>query len=436
MRIDDAANLAHGIGGPQDLPIPAFYAYAGAFTALTVSFLALGLLWPTSRFAGSSAGWPLPARLQHVADLPAVRHALQAAGLTAAGAVLAHLLLGPDDPDRNPAAGAVYVLFWVGLVPASVLLGPVWRLLNPLRTVHHLLCRSRRRDPARGRPLPAWLGYWPAAAGLFAFTWLELAAPEPASRGSLLAFFAAYGALQLVAAHRYGSAWFDRGDGFEVYSVLLGHLSPLGRRDSDRTLVLRSPFHSLDAVQTARGLAAVVCVVLGSTAYDSLSGAPWWVSSTQSSPLGRTAAATLGLAAACLLVGALYAACAGAARLISGSMRQAGGPIAAFAHSLVPVAVGYLVAHYFTLFVAEAPRTVAIALGTDDPSPPPDLLDPGGTALLQVAAIIAGHTVGVVAAHDRAVRLFPPARAVAGQVPLLVLMVCYTTGGLTLLLAS
>jgi hypothetical protein len=28
----------------------------------------------------------------------------------------------------------VYILFWVGLAPASVLLGPVWKLLNPLRT--------------------------------------------------------------------------------------------------------------------------------------------------------------------------------------------------------------------------------------------------------------------------------------------------------------
>ncbi|MFD0478147.1 hypothetical protein ACFQ0B_65700 [Nonomuraea thailandensis] len=54
---------------------------------------------------------------------------------------------------------------------------------------------------------------------------------------------------------------------------------------------------------------------------------------------------------------------------------------------------------------------------------------------MQVLAIVLGHVAGVVAAHDRSVRLLPPARAVAGQIPLFVLMVCYTTGGLTLLLA-
>ncbi|NGN69410.1 hypothetical protein G5C51_36670, partial [Streptomyces sp. A7024] len=54
---------------------------------------------------------------------------------------------------------------------------------------------------------------------------------------------------------------------------------------------------------------------------------------------------------------------------------------------------------------------------------------------LQVAAVVTGHVLGVIAAHDRSVRLFPPHRAVAGQLPLLILMICYTVAGLALLLA-
>jgi hypothetical protein len=76
-----------------------------------------------------------------------------------------------------------------------------------------------------------------------------------------------------------------------------------------------------------------------------------------------------------------------------------------------------------------------VALGTDNPVPPEPPLAPGGIATLQVVAIVIGHVLGVVAAHDRSVRLFPPARAVAGQLPLLALMIAYTVGGLTLLLA-
>lgn len=424
--------LAHGIGSQHDLPLSPFYAFAGAFAALFVSFLALGLLWPASRFRGDRAGRPLPVPLQRLADARPTRIAARVLGLAAALFVLLNLLLGPDGPERNPAAGAVYVLLWVGLVPASLLLGPVWRLLNPLRTLHLLVCRALARDPAAGRSLPARLGLWPAAAGLLAFTWLELVAPDPASSAALLLFLVLYGAVHLAGAARHGARWFDHADAFEVYSGLLARLSLLGRRPAERRLVVRSPFNGLDATPQAPGLVATVCVMLGSTAYDGFSDAPSWITTVQTSPLGRTTAATLGLLAAVALVATLYALCAGATRLISGQLRH---PLTAFAHSLVPIALGYLVAHYFTLFVTEGPHTVMVALGTDTPVPPEPPLTPGGIAALQVTAIVVGHVLGVVAAHDRSVRLFPPARAVAGQLPLLALMIAYTIGGLILLLA-
>ncbi|MET9436578.1 hypothetical protein [Streptomyces sp. NPDC006551] len=417
--------LAHGIGSQRDLPLSPFYAYAGAFAALLVSFLALGLLWSSSRFRGDRAGHPLPAVLQRLADAAATRTALRLLGLAAAVTVLLHLLLGPDDPDRNPAPGAVYVLLWVGLVPASLLLGPVWRLLNPLRTLHSLL------PPRNPRPLPPALGTRPAAAALLLFAWLELAAPDPSSASSLLTFLAVLTAVQLLGAARYGARWFAHADPFEVYSSLLARLSPFGRR-ADGRLVVRSPFNSLDSTPQAPGLVATLCVLLGSTAYDGLSDHPRWITTLQTSPLGPTATATLGLLAAVALVASLYGLCAGVLRLMSPELSR---PLTSFAHSLLPIALGYLVAHYFTLFVTEGPRTVMMAAGTDNaPSPAPPL-GPGGLATLQVLAVVTGHVLGVVAAHDRSVRLFPPARAVAGQLPLFALMIVYTLGGIGLLVA-
>lgn len=438
---DPLTSLAHGIGSQHDLPISPFYAFAGAFTALFVSFLALALLWSTSRFRGDRSGLALPAALQRVADAPATRTALRGLGLALALAVLLHLLLGPDDPALNPAPGAVYVLFWVGLVPASLLLGPVWRLINPLRTLHRLLARARSRGGDSGpdrpnrphrpdRPLPARLGQWPAAVGLFGFTWLELAAPDPASTTSLLIAVTAYATTQLLLAARFGERWFDDGDAFEAYSALLARLSPLGRRRDGR-LVLRNPFHGLDATPERPGLVATVCVLLGSTAYDGFSDSPSWINALQTSPLGRTPTATLGLLGSIALVAALYCLCAAATRLVSGPHP---GPLTAFAHSLVPIALGYLIAHYFSLLVVEGPRTVSMALGTDNAPEPLAPLGPGALAGLQVIAVVTGHVLGVIAAHDRSVRLFPPARAVAGQLPLLALMITYTVGGLGLLL--
>ncbi|WP_405498248.1 hypothetical protein [Streptomyces sp. NBC_00096] len=462
---DPLTVLAHGIGSRHDLPISPFYAFAGAFIALFISFLALGLLWSDSRFRGDRSGIALPAGLQRVADAPATRTALRGLGLAAALAVLLHLLLGPDDPARNPAPGAVYVLLWVGLVPASLLLGPVWRLLSPLRALHRLFTlpgrlraarsaatvatpatgagspsRGSRRPPPRlpaatepptPRPIPARLGQWPAAAGLFAFTWLELVSPDPASTTTLLIALTGYAAVQLLLAARYGERWFADADAFEVYSALLARLSPLGRR-SDGRLVLRNPFHGLDATPERPGLVATVCVLLGSTAYDGFSDNPSWINAIQTSPLGRTPAATLGLLGSIALVAALFCLCAALTRLVCGPHP---GPLTAFAHSLVPIALGYLVAHYFSLLVTEGPRTVSMALGTDNAPEPLPPLGPGGLATLQVVAVVTGHVLGVIAAHDRSVRLFPPAKAVAGQLPLLALMIIYTVGGLGLLLS-
>ncbi len=175
-------------------------------------------------------------------------------------------------------------------------------------------------------------------------------------------------------------------------------------------------------------------------AYDGFSGTAGWTGALQTSPLGRTPTgalqtsplgrtptATLGLLAVIGVTGAVYALCTAATRV-----RGAG---AAFAHSLVPVALGYLVAHYFTLFTTEAPRALALAVGAGPGPVPEPPLEPGALAALQVCAVVTGHVLGVVAAHDRAVRLQPPERAVSGQIPLLVLMITYTLGGLGLLVA-
>lgn len=435
--------LAHGVGGRQDLPIPFAYAVTGAAVALLVSFLALGLLWREPRLLGDVGGRPLPMPVQRVVDSPVLRWALRGLGLVVAGYVLLGAVAGPDLA-TNPTAGVVYVLLWVGLVPASLLLGPVWRLVNPLRTLHLLLARALRTDPDVGAAaLPPRLGYWPAAVGLLAFVWLELAAPERTSLAALRGWFAAYAAVQLVAAAVYGARWFDRGDAFEVYSALIGRLAPVGRR-ADGRLVLRWPLDGLAGLRREPGLVAVIAVLLGSTAYDGLSTDARWFTVVQSGVAPPVVLETLGLLATVALVALTYTlATLLAGRL--GEVRRSALP-GVFAHSLVPIVVGYLVAHYYSLLVLEGQRTLiqlsdplgsgADWLGTAERGVDSSLVTPTGVATLQVVAVVTGHVLGVVAAHDRAVARFPPRQALAGQVPLLLVMVGYTVSGLLLLFSE
>jgi hypothetical protein len=438
-----ASLTAHGVVSRQDLPIPLAYMLIGSVLALLVSFLALALLWREPRLNDAYAGRTLPARLQPVLDNPGLRAGLGALGLLATAYVAVAALFGPDD-DSNPAPGAVYVLFWVGVPLLSVLLGPVWRLLNPIRAIDTALTRATGTDPEDAAwPLPCTMGHWPAAATLLAFAWMELAAPNNTSRVVLSLFFVTYLAVNLLAALAFGSHWFAYGDGFEVYSTLLGRLSFLGRR-GDRQLVVRNPLAGVAGTPAVSGLSGVLVVLLGSTAYDSLANSTWWVNMVQGGPLPATLTKTLGLITMVGLVGGLFVN----ASLLAGwrSDLPPARLVEEFAHTLVPIVAGYVLAHYWSLLVLNGQKTIsqlsdpfatgANLLGTAHLVVNPTLADPNLVALLQVTAIVVGHVLAVVLAHDRALRLLPRRQAMTGQIPLLVLMVGFTVGGLTLLFAA
>lgn len=428
---------AHGVGSRQDLPLPFGLLLTGAALALVISFLALGLLWKQPRLRPTDSRL-LPPALALALDSPAVRGAFGALSLALTAWTLLALLGGKDDAN-NPVPYVVYVWLWVGLALLSMVFGPIWRVLNPIRWLHRGILVAARVSAdfslARYRA-----GYWPAALGLFAFTWLELIAPDndtlPVLRVAILGFIL----ISLVLALVFGRDYLDTGDPFEAWSGLFGTLSPLGRRE-DRRWVLRTPLHGLNQLASKPGLLATASVMLGGTAYDGFSGETWWYTFVQSSALPGRLWETAALLAICLVVaGSLYAAAALSASLAHVPLR---GVATRFAPSLLPIAAGYLVAHYWSLWVFEGVNglarlsdplgTGANWLGTAGVKPSYALIEPTLVATIQMVSIVTGHLLGVVLAHERAVTLFPRRAAVIGQIPLLVLMVFYTVGGLTLL---
>ena len=433
--------LAHGIGGRADLPVPLSLALPGAGLAVLVSFLALVLLWRRPRLQGDDGGRALPPAVQRAADGPFLCGAVRALVLLLTLLVVAVALFGPLSSNDNLAPYVLYVTFWVGLIPVSLLLGPVWAWVNPLRTLHAGLVRLTGPAPSADR-LPA-LGYWPAAVALLCFVWLELVLPGRAEPRTVGVFLVLYGVAQLVAALWFGSGWFARGDGFEVWSSLLGRLAPFGRR-SDGRLVVRSPLDGVDGVHPEPGLVAVVMVLLGSTGFDGLSRTQFWQAGPGQNAYVSVIPGTIGLV---LMIGLATALFVGATVL--GAV-LAGGPVRRqphlYAHSLVPIAAGYAIAHYFSLLLLDGQATWILAsnpfavegldlFGTYGRAIDYTAVSPRSIALVQVGAIVLGHVLGVVLAHDRAVRE-STGRSTLAQVPLVTVMVAFTVGGLALLLSS
>jgi len=441
--VRDAQPLAHGLGGPADLPIPPELAIAGAVAALVISFTVLALAWRTSRYDAATSGRLAPAGLARLVDSAAYGAALRVLGMLFLGWFVLAAVFGRDLL-TNPAFGMFYVWWWVGLVPLSVLLGPVWKAISPVRTVNTLFARVSGSDPDRGLyTYPERLGYWPAAVGLFAFVWIELVYPFSTELGPVRLWAAAYLALMLLGGALFGSAFYEKADPFEVYSSLCAKLSVWGRRDG--ALVVRSPLANLDTVAPLPGLAAVVGVLFGSTAYDSFRDSLAWIRFTQESTVSTFLLNNLALLAFCAGV-AVILAIGSAATGIDGGTRRSELP-ALFAHSVVPIIIGYIIAHYVNYLVEVGWDTLVLAsdplgngsnwLGTGDLdriswlSYRPTLL-----AWIKVAAVVIGHVVAVVAAHDRAVRVLPKQHQVTGQLPMLVAMVAFTVGGLYLLFAA
>jgi len=473
--------LAHGLGGGADLPLPPELAIAGGTAALVLSFVVLLLAWRTPRYpdpdvappttparrpAASTEGTrPVPAGLAAVVDSTWFAVTLRVLGLVAFAYVVVAAVLG-QDLLTNPVFGVGYVLLWVGIVPASLLFGAAYRAISPVRTLHLLLARVLRVDPDEGTSdYPAAWGYWPAAVALFAFVWLELVYPYSTELGPFRLWFTAHVAVMLLGSAVFGSRWLERADPFEVYSTLVGHLSVWGR-DCDGTLVWRSPLHNLAGLRAETGLVAVVAVLLGSTAYDSFRESNPWLRFTQSFDGPLTLLGTGVLLLSVLVVGLTFSAATMATGVepssrtslrtstatssATSSATSTSGGVSRrrlprrFAHSLVPIIVGYMVAHYLTFFVEYGQQTLiqlsdplsngANLLGTADWSVNYWFSDhPTVLATIKVLAIVGGHVLGVVAAHDRALRVLPTRHQLTGQLPLLAAMVLYTFGGLYLL---
>ncbi len=419
----------------------------GAGCALAGSFAVLALAWRTSRLDGERTGWALPSWLAVVIDSPWLRTVLRCIGLVV-GAVAAWAAVFGRDASANPALGVFYIYLWVGLVPLSLLVGNVWPLLSPVRTLHLGLSRLLATPPDRGLvAYPSWLGCWPAAIGLFAFVWTELVDPDAAFVSTVVTWCLWYGATMLVGAAVFGDRFLAQADPFEVWFGFVARLSPWSRRedaDGRRQVVLRNPLDNLDGLRPQAGLLAVVAVLLGSTAYDSFSNSNWWLQQTAvPGALDPTLRDTVVLVGFVAFVAVTFVAAALAAPGMSWADRRT--LPRRLAHSLVPIGVGYIFAHYLTLLVETGQAYLiflsdplvtgeADYLGTADwtvnyfLSTRPELV-----AGAKVAFVLTGHILGVIAAHDRAIRLLPMRHVVSGQLAMLAAMLGYTVGGLLLL---
>ena len=439
--------VAHGIGGIRDLPVPGWlFLYAGSIV-LVASFVALGALWQEPVLERAAAGRPLSAAWQRVLLSPALRIVLGTASAAIFLVVAAAALVGDEHVLENIAPTFVFVVFWVGLVPFVILFGNLWSVLSPFRAIADAAAWTAPRLGIHWRPepYPERLGRWPAVVLLLAFVSLELVYENPSDPRALALAIYLYAAITWLGMLAFGRrAWLEGGEAFNVYFGLLGRIAPFGVVDG--RVVRRAPLSGLTTVPIVPGTLAFVAVMLGSVGFDSVSRTSFWLDlqAEAGGEAARTALGLAGLIGTILVVALAYLAAVTAARALTGHRGQLAD---AFVTSLVPIALVYVIAHYFSLTILQGQYLVPLVsdplgrgwdlIGTASFQPNLGLLTPNTVWYVQVAALVVGHVAGLTVAHDRAVGLFrEPGDATRSQYAMLVLMVLYTVGGLRLLATS
>jgi hypothetical protein len=452
--IAPAAAGAHGLVGKQDLPIPRWLFAWGAALVLVISFVGLAALWPKPRLEEPRERrlLKLPVQLEVLAGL---------IGIAIYVIVVYAGLAGVQTSTANLTPTTVYVLFWVGIPVLSLLFGDVFRPFNPWLALGRGTGWLVKRLGAGADPLPypLRLGRWPAVVGIFAFAWVELVYVNKADPSTLSIMILAYTALQVVGMSVYGTeAWSRNGDAFGVYFNLFSRLSALHWERGE--LRLRAPLGGAPFLDPIPGTVPLLCTMIGTTSFDGFSQGPLWTGTNglgiqlqrRFLDLGFNAEValeisfTIGLLAVVLIINGLY-------RLGVLGMRSVGEDHRAtelgrrFVHSLIPIALAYVVAHYCSLLLYQGQAIGYLIsdplghgsniFGTADKTIDYGVITATGVWYVQVVALVSGHAAGLALAHDRALSMYRSARAATrSQYWMLVVMIGFTSLGLWLLSAA
>ncbi|HVT34161.1 MAG TPA: hypothetical protein VHE37_01150 [Nevskiaceae bacterium] len=437
------AAWAHSFGQIYNLPVPLWLYTYGAAAALLLSFVVLGW-WMTAA--------PPEPQLRAAADPPRLLTG-RVARATSVACLLLTIIAGFAGTS-NPYANIGMTLFWIwfalGLAYASALLGNFYAAINPWRVLIEWIERFRPEFfSGRARASPEGSVYI-ALVFYAAFVGFELLGhPSPFSLSVALVV---YTLCNLAGAWWLGQpAWFARGEFFGVLFALYARMAPgrggvLRERAADFSVLL------------------FVLFMLSSTAYDGVRETlPWsmlywkqlaplltpWVGNdiVQSFPILRAIHHVwewLTLLASPLLYLGLYLFFIELSRRCAGSARSTRELALDFAYTLLPIVLVYHLAHYFSLLVTQGPQLLRLlsdpfgrgwdVFGTARWLRTPIILPAGWVWHTQVGLIVAGHVASVYLAHVQALRIFrEPRAALRSQLPMLVLMVAFTTLGLWIL---
>ncbi|MEA2499460.1 MAG: hypothetical protein QOH26_1865 [Actinomycetota bacterium] len=421
--------LAHGVGSVYKLPLP-LPLYLGAAAATVVVSFALRALLPERRtevdrrIVGPSGTSAIAGTLRVVAVFFLLLAILSGAIVRERGLTLAPLA------------------FWVGLVVGvtvlSVIFGGIWKHIDPWAAAERTY--RIKGVEAEPRTFPWWVG----PLGVYLLFWFELVSGVGFESFWIVLVLVGYSLFVFTFRASLGDQW-EEVDPFSILFGFASRTSPL--RVEDDGIYLRGWLGGLDDPKPMPpALYASVFFLLASTTLDNVKETVGWtsfLSGTGLDALPDMLLNSLALALFAVPFFALFMLATWGAHHWTGRrvpMMLLGRHLG---WSLIPIGVAYVLAHNAPLVMTGAPQLLQALsdpfqrgwnlLGTAGMFsgflPSPKLV-----WFLEIGLIVAGHILGVVAAHRSVVRLAEDHRAaVRAELPLTLLMATFTITTLWLL---
>jgi hypothetical protein len=214
--------LAHSVGVPLAHPLtqtyhlplsPLLLAYGAAALVVAVAF-ALPEARPRheARRASEVTSWS--------GSLSAPQVAVRAAAVALLALSILAGRLGSDDELENLAPALVVGATWPLLVLASLVLGPLWRWIDPWDAIARALARGADDD------VPGHV--WPAALAALACTWYLGAYSDPLSPRSVGAALAVYTVVTVAGCLAFGRVrWLASS---ELFGIVMSWVALIRRR--------------------------------------------------------------------------------------------------------------------------------------------------------------------------------------------------------------
>ena len=427
-----ALTFAHGVGEVYALPVPLDYYIRSSAIAVGYTFLILLLYTDHMREKWSKRYL----KLINIAKLPIITSTLKIITFLLFTLAILTGIFGLQEAEQNFTPAFFWIYFLIGMGIASALVGNIWEKLNPwelLTTYVKFKFEKVPLSPIFG------IGF------LIMLYWLELSSNLSFVPNVLGYTLLVYTIINIFGGSLYKN-WFQE---IEVFSVMYGYIGKLAYfniSEDNTKLEYRNQNPILGGQAGSIWGLLVVCILLAGTSFDSIKETDIWISFLLS--LGflgpNLFTESMGIFVAPIPFLLSYLLAIKVMKWIVKTDYSFLQLSKKFIWSLIPIAFGYILAHYLSLTIVTAPQMLALIsdpfgygwdiFGTASYKQTTLLLGAKFIWFIEIGLVVGAHIVGVWYAHMTASNIFEKnSDVIKSQIPFGLLMILFTAVTLWLL---